>query len=213
MSEYSSGELCWTGPELLRRYLVPISRLVSNGPVANEQVITALRELGQRRPVLISQDERTVVGRAHLLSAAEVLGWTHIAARLDAAERATEASPDQISLVDEVEANSSDASLLSSLTTPAEKDWRETDEGDIERVNAATADRTSQWVGLPEFVPVADSYKLVISCSTEEDRDALLDALGIDTIHKGTRGTLSVWWPDRKKKDLASLRFELKDGR
>jgi hypothetical protein len=200
----------WNGPELLRRYLVPIGSLsLPDPPAGNPQVKEGLEARGQTRPILTGSDERTVVGRAHLLVAARELGWTHVAARLDAAEKAAAGAEDQMSLVAEVEAKGSDH--VEAWAAPEkEKDWRETSEADVDRINEATADPEAQWVGLPEFIPVDEAHKLVISCSTEEDREALLDALGIATIHKGTRGTLSVWWPDRKKKDLSSIRFEIK---
>lgn len=84
----------------------------------------------------------------------------------------------------------------------------ESKEVDVERINEATADPETEWVGLPEFVPVGEPFKVVVSTETEAERDELLRHLGISTVHKGTRGTLSVWWPDRPKEDLSSLRFE-----
>jgi len=84
----------------------------------------------------------------------------------------------------------------------------ETREEDVERINEESADPATEWVGLPEFVAADESFKVVISCDTERDRDDLFELLGITTVHKGTRGTLSVWWPDRPREDLSSLRFE-----
>ena len=138
-------------------------------------------------------------GFQHLVAAAKSLGWTHIATRLEAAEEVG-ASSDQMTLLDEA-AKASDgqnrASLVDSFSGPA----------DAEQINRESADPDHQWVGLPEFLPVDEPVKVVVSCDTEAERDALFDVLGIETIHKGTRGTVSVWWPDREKKDLASLRF------
>lgn len=79
----------------------------------------------------------------------------------------------------------------------------------VASINAATADPEMEWIGLPEYLPTTDALKVVVSCDTAEDRDALLRKLGIEVIHKGTRGTLSVWWPNRDKEDLSSLRFEV----
>lgn len=67
---------------------------------------------------------------------------------------------------------------------------------------------TAEWIGLPAFGPVDVAPRLVVSFDTVEDRQRLLDLAGITTIHKGTRGTLSVWWPPREREDLSSLRFE-----
>ncbi len=93
-----------------------------------------------------------------------------------------------------------------------ERAVREATTDEVAAINSATADETAEWVGLPEFLPVSDALKVVVSCDSVEDRDRLLRKLGIDVIHKGTRGTLSVWWPNRDKEDLSSLRFEASEG-
>lgn len=197
----------WRGPESLRDDLVPIPSLTVDASGV-EGDLTAVRRgleiFGQVRPVLTDEDGKTVTYRGHLVEAARELGWTHIATRLDAAESGTEAG--QLTLLDEVAktAEGEDrTSLLNSLSGPSGAET----EDDIERINRESADPDQQWVGLPEFLPVEEPVKVVVSCDTEGERDALFDVLGIETIHKGTRGTISVWWPDREKKDLASLRF------
>ena len=43
------------------------------------------------------------------------------------------------------------------------------------------------------------------------DRDAFFAHVGVETVHKGTRGILSVWYPDKSREDLASLRFVVED--
>jgi hypothetical protein len=70
----------------------------------------------------------------------------------------------------------------------------------------------AEWVGLPRFVPYRETYRETVVCESEDERKRLLADLGIETIHKGTRGTLSVWYPERSKKDLASLRFVSDDS-
>ena len=113
-----------------------------------------------------------------------------------------------MTFVDEVERSAPDAfALMRSLTR--EERLARTEEEEIAELNETSADPAARWVGLPAFVRTSDPFRLVVSCETEGARDALLDILGIGTIHKGTRGTLSAWWPNRAKKDLASLRFEV----
>ncbi len=111
---------------------------------------------------------------------------------------------DQLSLVGEVERSGGDQAAIRTLT---ERHLVELSEDEIDDINATSSDASTEWVGLPQFLPVNAPLKVVISCSTRQDRDALLGVLGIRTVHKGTRGTLSVWWPDREKEDLSSLRF------
>jgi hypothetical protein len=195
----------WQGSEILRPYLVSIGDLrdgpggASGDPARIKQ---ALVESGQVRPVLVAENGVDVVARQHLLTAARELGWTHIAVRLKVAEELVE-SADQMTFLDAP----SDGGVSKELVEALGARKGEADDEEIDEINAASKDADHEWVGLPEFLPATESYKVVISCETEEDRDALFDVLGIATIHKGTRGTLSVWWPDRAKKDLASLRF------
>lgn len=194
----------WAGPEYLREFLVPISdlRVVPSDYGDPDVAIEGLRRHGQVRPVLLD-DDRVVVSRGHLLEAALALGWTHIAARLAAGEDVRE-SVDQMSLID-VAGN--DVEMIKTLAAK-NGGSREASDDEIDAIDEATRDAATEWVGLPAFVPTTTPWKLVISCETEADRDAALDALGIATIHKGTRGTLSVWFPERAREDLSSLRFE-----
>lgn len=111
---------------------------------------------------------------------------------------------DQLSLVGEVERSGGDREVIRSLS---ERQLVDLSDEEIDEINESSADRATEWVGLPAFLPVDAPLKVVISCSSRTDRDALLALLGIRTVHKGTRGTLSVWWPDREKEDLSSLRF------
>jgi hypothetical protein len=199
----ASSQVGWLGLASLRDYLTPIADLERepSPDVDVEAVAAGLAEHGQLRAVLVDEARR-VVGNGFLVDAAVSLGWTHVAAR-----RFAEEPTPQLSLVDEVERAAPDEFALMKALSPAERLAR-TEEEEIADLNETSADPNARWVGLPAFVRVGSEWKLVVSCETEEARDALLDVLGIGTIHKGTRGTLSAWWPNRAKKDLASLRFE-----
>lgn len=65
-----------------------------------------------------------------------------------------------------------------------------------------------EWIGLPAFGSNVEAPKVVVSFDSEADRQRFLGEIGVETIHKNTRGTLSVWWPPRDREDLSSLRFE-----
>ena len=201
----NNTEVVWEGSEVLVPYLTPIEGLrdAPGSPGGDrERILSALRESGQVRPVLVGDNGVDVVARQHLVEAARELGWTHIAVRLRVAEELVETA-DQMTFLDSPGAGGVPQDLVDALATKK----GEADDEEIEEINAASKNVDHEWVGLPEFVAGEEPLKVVISCETEEDRDALFDVLGITTIHKGTRGTLSVWWPDRAKKDLASLRF------
>jgi hypothetical protein len=198
----------WLGDERLRDRLVPLASLTAYQVPADidlERLAAALREKGQIRPVLVNAAGE-IVERAHLVAAAVELGWTHIATRLEVGEDLAALDANQMSLVDEVERTGA-LSAAGDLAIAEAVTGQISDAG-VEAVNEASADHSTEWVGLPEFVQVDSSLRVVVSCENEQVRDALFDVLGIATIHKGTRGTLSVWWPDREKYDLASLRFE-----
>jgi hypothetical protein len=78
---------------------------------------------------------------------------------------------------------------------------------EVAAITAASVDPSTQREPLPEFVPPEPRFKLVIGIDSEEKLDELLELIGNPTIHKGTRGTLSTWWPDRPEgRSLAPLR-------
>jgi hypothetical protein len=65
-----------------------------------------------------------------------------------------------------------------------------------------------EWAGLPVFHPAPErNIQLVVTCESEEDRDALIARLGL-VIAKKTGKTWSAWWPPREREDLAALRFD-----
>jgi hypothetical protein len=71
----------------------------------------------------------------------------------------------------------------------------------------ANRDDAAAWVGLPDFGDSELPVRLVVSFDTDADRTRFMETVGIETIHKNTRGVWSVWWPPREREDLASLRF------
>ena len=71
----------------------------------------------------------------------------------------------------------------------------------------ASFDAAAEWVGMPDYESEPDRWKLILSCETEEERDALQEQLAV-VVAKRTGKTVSAWYPPRPKEDLASLRFE-----
>lgn len=92
-----------------------------------------------------------------------------------------------------------DAKMLASLTmvTRSEKE-------------IADFDAAAEWIGMPEFAPSAKRVSLVLAFESDEDRDRLVEQLGL-IIAKKTRGTWSAWWPPRELEELSHLRFDFGD--
>jgi hypothetical protein len=75
-------------------------------------------------------------------------------------------------------------------------------ESEIKDLNAA-----AHWVGMPEFEPVPDAHRIVVSFQNEEDRNKFLKLINASVVQKRTGLTWSIWWPEKENEDLASLRF------
>lgn len=76
------------------------------------------------------------------------------------------------------------------------------------RSEIASPDAAKEWRGLPDYEPGSAGVKLVIQFEDAETRLELMRRIGVKTIHKQTNGVWSIWYPERAKEDLASLRFE-----
>lgn len=71
----------------------------------------------------------------------------------------------------------------------------------------ADHNEAAHWVGMPEYEPMDEPWKVVFSFETEEDRAELARRLGLE--FKGSNGrTARTWWPPRENDDRVSLRFE-----
>lgn len=69
-------------------------------------------------------------------------------------------------------------------------------------------DAAAEWAGMPDYEPGASVARLVVQFDTPEERAEFMAKVGIETVHKQTNGTWSVWYPPRGREDLSSLRFE-----
>jgi hypothetical protein len=79
--------------------------------------------------------------------------------------------------------------------------------GDFAETRTDDLNAPVEWRGLPEFRPVTRDIRLVLSFDTAEERDRLVEQLGL-VISKKTGTTWSAWWPPRDREDLAALRFD-----
>jgi len=76
-------------------------------------------------------------------------------------------------------------------------------------------DEAAEWVGMPEYDPGSQIYRLTISFMSEEERSAFLEKqMGIkgEIVQARGKNNLSTWWPPRDKTDdLLALRFEVRE--
>jgi ParB-like chromosome segregation protein Spo0J len=80
-------------------------------------------------------------------------------------------------------------------------------ENEIADINEA-----AHWVGMPEFDNEDSPYKLVVSFENEDMRNEFLKRIKVKNLSKATGKTLSMWWPQREKQDLKSVKFEDKNA-
>lgn len=71
-------------------------------------------------------------------------------------------------------------------------------------------DEAAQWVGMPEYDPADDPYKLVINFETEQQQRKFLQKIGCKTISKKMGKVVSIRWPLSQKQELKSIKFREK---
>lgn len=98
--------------------------------------------------------------------------------------------------MDELLGTGYDAMMLANLamvTRPA---------SEIANVNEA-----AEWIGLPDYEPKQDVYKVVMSFRNAEDRNQFVDLCEIPQGNENSL-TWSAWWPQKQKEDVSSLKYE-----
>lgn len=81
----------------------------------------------------------------------------------------------------------------------------------VTRPSSEIADRNAaaQWVGLPEFEG-ADPSQVIglgLQFTSSEDRDKVVEALGLKGVRHSPR-VWTAWWPPRERDDSASVVFD-----
>lgn len=71
----------------------------------------------------------------------------------------------------------------------------------------ADINEAAEWVGMPDYEPKKDVYKLILSFRNTEDRNQFVELYNMPS---GKEASLSwsAWWPQREKEDIASLKYE-----
>jgi hypothetical protein len=65
----------------------------------------------------------------------------------------------------------------------------------------------TEWVGMPEFTPKDEQYKLIITFEHETDRDEFVNEKQVEVGRK-TNKTWMTNYPFKERMDLTSLRYE-----
>jgi len=64
-------------------------------------------------------------------------------------------------------------------------------------------DAAAEWVGMPDYESAEKNIQLVVNLRNDEDKEELLNLLGV----KVTEKTKSVWWPPKERDDIKSVEF------
>lgn len=187
-----------------------------------EHIIKSISENGLYRPIVIAR-ENTILAGHGVVMAARKMGLTQVSViRLDIDSDDVRAlkiltGDNEISHLGEIDdrelteilkgikdfdvgellGTGFDEQMLANLvyvTRPA---------SEIQDIDAA-----AQWVGMPEYDPEAEPLKIIMSFESAADREQFIEYIGATTIKKKTGAVWSMWWPEKVKEDLASLRFE-----
>lgn len=182
-------------------------------------IAQSLREHGQYRNVVVAQDGTILAGHG-VVEAATSIGWEEIeVVRLPISPdhpsaikvltgdnemgRLAEVDDRQLAEhlkglaeLDELLGTGFDDQMLASLVYVTRM------ESEIASMNEA-----AHWVGMPDFEAAGSDLLLVLHFESEEEREKLIEEMGV-TISKKTRQTWSGNWPPREKSDLSSLRFD-----
>lgn len=80
--------------------------------------------------------------------------------------------------------------------------------GEIESTDAA-----KEWVGLPDFVPAEDPWRLMVSFRTPEDRERFIKEKDLEITKTMGAKMASAWWPAwEERRNDSSLQYEEVDG-
>jgi hypothetical protein len=69
-------------------------------------------------------------------------------------------------------------------------------------------DEARHWAGMPDYDEGETPFQLTISFENEDVRAQFLAQIGASVVNKKTGRVTSIWWPERERYDLASVRVE-----
>jgi hypothetical protein len=76
----------------------------------------------------------------------------------------------------------------------------------VTRPSSEIADfnEAAEWVGLPSFESGEAIHKMIVNFDSEDDKMRFAAELGYTITNK----TKHIWWPDRERRDIASVKWE-----
>lgn len=191
-----------------------------------EHLQTSLKEHGLYRNVVIARDGTILAGHG-VVKAARGLGMTEIlAVRLPIDPDSAEALKVLIGDNEIEHLAEQDDRLLSELL----KEIGETDLAALMGTGYDQAmlanlvmvtrpaseirdfDAAAHWVGMPEHGDAQTVFQINISFASEADRDRFMAQNEMDYTMSRRGAVWSLWWPEERREDLASLRYEAADG-
>jgi hypothetical protein len=200
----------------------PIDRLIeyARNPRKNDhavdRVAAAIREFGFRVPIVAKSDGLVVDGHLRL-KAAKKLGLAEVPVILaddmtDAQVKAFRLSVNKVAELaewddellalefDELKEMNFDLQLTSFTDGEISNLFLDREQGET---NAA-----EEWQGMPEFEDPDPCFrKVVVNFDSEEDVAVFFKAIG----QKDTGKTKSIWFPEKERRDLESLRWAADD--
>lgn len=201
--------------ELHEQVVVPVASLRPHErnyrrhpPDQLEHLVRSLEEHGVYRNVVVAEDGTILAGHG-VVEAARAAGMEEIPVIRLAIDPA---SPQALKIV----AGDNELGRLGEVDdralTEILKEIRATDDGLLgtgfsdetlanllyvtrPATEIASFSEAAAWVGMPEFEGIDKPPQVVVAFRTEEDREAFMALIGVERIHKKTRGTWSIWWP------------------
>ena len=69
-------------------------------------------------------------------------------------------------------------------------------------------DTANEWVGMDDFKPYEDEYKLVVRFENQFDKEELMEKIGVTLVNKEFGKTSSIWYPERPRENPSAIFFD-----
>ena len=166
-------------------------------------------EMLEKRPIVVDENNIVLGGNMRLKASLDA-GLKEV--WIDTAEGWTEEQKNEFIIKDNVNFGEWEWDMLSNEWNSAELEdwgldvWQNADDV-IAMVNKG--DEYSEWVGMPEFEPKEEPFKIVINFLNEKDRDKYVQENKLKFLAQKEGGrTWSANYPFKERQDLNALSYE-----